>query len=64
MIAKLKKIPQFFKEVNEELKKVNWTTRQDLIGAAVVVVIISAILTLYIFAIDMGLAKLMKIIVG
>ncbi|MDD5584416.1 MAG: preprotein translocase subunit SecE [Candidatus Omnitrophica bacterium] len=64
MIAKLKKIPQFFKEVNEELKKVNWTTRQDLIGAAVVVVIISTILTLYIFAIDMGLAKLMKIIVG
>jgi preprotein translocase subunit SecE len=64
MLAKFKKIPQFFKEVNEELKKVNWTTRKDLIGAAVVVVIVSAILTVYIFAIDICLAKLMKIIVG
>ncbi|MDD5194735.1 MAG: preprotein translocase subunit SecE [Candidatus Omnitrophica bacterium] len=64
MIAKLKKIPQFFKEVKEELKKVNWTTRKELMGAAVVVVVVSAILTAYIFAIDMGLAKLMKTIVG
>jgi preprotein translocase subunit SecE len=64
MIQKLKKIPQFFREVREELHKVNWTTRKDLMGAAIVVVIVSAFLTAYIFVIDMGLSALIKKLVG
>ena len=64
MIQKFKKIPQFFKEVREELRKVNWTTRKDLTGAAIVVVIVSVFLTAYIFVIDMGLSALIKKLVG
>ena len=64
MIKKIQKIPQFFKEVGEELKKVNWSTRQELVAAAVIVIIVSALLTLYIFAVDGGLSYLVRSIIG
>lgn len=55
MLAKIKHIPVFLKEVKEELKNVNWSTRQELIAAAIIVVVASTLLTLYIFVIDYGL---------
>ncbi|MFA7677345.1 MAG: preprotein translocase subunit SecE [Candidatus Omnitrophota bacterium] len=64
MIKKLKSIPGFFKEVKEEVKKVNWSTRQELFSAAVVVLIVSVLLTAYIFGIDTGLSHLVRIILG
>jgi preprotein translocase subunit SecE len=62
MFKGIKKIPKFLKEVREELKKVNWSTRQELIGAATVVVVIAAFLTTYIALIDLGLSKLVHIL--
>ncbi|MDP2924610.1 MAG: preprotein translocase subunit SecE [Candidatus Omnitrophota bacterium] len=59
MINKLKKIPKFFSEVKEELKKVNWSTKQELRGAVIVVVVVLAFLTLYVATIDLGLSKVM-----
>ena len=60
MIKKLKRIPKFFKEVREELKKVNWSTRQELVGAAIIVFVVTAILTTYIFLVDSALALAVK----
>lgn len=62
MVAKIKKIPQFFREVKEELKKVNWSSRQELIAAAWIVVAASVALTVYIFAVDLGLSNLIRLI--
>lgn len=62
MIAKLKRIPIFFKEVKEELKKVNWSTRQELAAAATIVIIVAALLTAYIFSVDLGLSHLIQLI--
>ncbi|MDD3295907.1 MAG: preprotein translocase subunit SecE [Candidatus Omnitrophica bacterium] len=64
MIKKIKSIPGFFKEVKEEVKKVNWSTRKELFSAAVVVLIVSVLLTTYIFGVDTGLSHLVKIILG
>ncbi len=64
MFGKLKKIPVFLKEVKEELKKVNWSSRQELIGAAIIVIITSAVLTAYIAVIDLSLAKLVQLLLG
>jgi preprotein translocase subunit SecE len=58
MLRRLKKIPQFFKEIAEELKKVNWSSKNELKGALIVVVAMLAFLTTYFFLIDWGLAKL------
>ncbi|MFH1363932.1 MAG: preprotein translocase subunit SecE [Candidatus Omnitrophota bacterium] len=63
MIKKLKKIPVFFQEVNDELKKVNWSSRQELIAAAWIVVIVSVILTVYIFVVDIGMSSLIQLII-
>lgn len=60
MIKRLKKFPVFLKEVKEELKKVNWSSRHELFGATVIVVTVAAILTIYIFFIDIGLARLVQ----
>ena len=59
MIGKLKKIPQFFREIKEELTKVNWSSKNELRGALIVVICVLLFLTLYIYFIDVGLSKLM-----
>jgi len=60
MINFFKSIPKFFKEVADELKKVSWSSRRDLTDAALLVLAMIGALTIYIFAVDLGLAKLME----
>ena len=60
MIKVIKKFPNFLKEVKEELKKVNWSTRQELISAAGVVIVAATFLTGYIATVDLGLSKLIQ----
>jgi len=63
MIKQVKTIPKFFKEIAEELKKVSWSSRRELIDAALLVLAMTTVLTVYIFGIDIGLAKLMEIMI-
>ena len=62
MISKIKQFPKFVKEVKEEVKKVNWSTRQELIAAGIIVVITAGLLTTYIFVVDLGLSRLIQLI--
>jgi preprotein translocase subunit SecE len=63
MVNIFKSIPTFFREVKDELKKVNWSTRKELFGAVVVVMIVSTFLTVYIAAVDWGLSKLIEFVI-
>ena len=60
MIKKIKRFPTFLKEVQGELRKVNWSTRQELISATYIVIVASSILTIYIAGIDRIFAKIME----
>jgi len=62
MLNKLKKLPKFFKEVKEELKRVSWSSRRELIAATIIVIIVCIILTSYIAVVDLGLSKLIQIL--
>jgi len=62
MIKKIKQLPQFFREVKDELQKVNWSTRRELLTAGIIVVIASTVLTGYIFIVDIGLSRLIQFI--
>ena len=62
MIKKIKGLPKFFKEVREELKKVNWSSRQELVAAGIIVIITAGLLTTYIFVVDLGLSRLIRLI--
>ena len=62
MIKKIKGIPRFLNEVREELKKVSWSSRQELTAAAIIVVIAISLLTSYIALVDLGLSRLVQIL--
>jgi len=52
-------IADFFKGVNVELKKVTWPTKDELIQHTIVVIVICALTTLFIWGLDtvLGLLK-------
>jgi preprotein translocase subunit SecE len=58
----IKRITGFLSEVKTELAKVSWSSREELVGSTMVVIVLTAIVTVFIFIIDSGLAKLLSII--
>jgi preprotein translocase subunit SecE len=48
---------QFLKEVRQELKKVNWPTRREMIAYTVVVLAAVVVLTSLVFGLDLGFSK-------
>ena len=57
------KIQKFIGEVAVELKKVTWSTKQELIDATWIVIISTAFLMTYIGVIDFALSKFLGIII-
>jgi preprotein translocase subunit SecE len=53
----------FIRETGDELKKVVWPTRQEIIRLTAVVVIISVVVGLYIGALDYVLVKAVEYII-
>lgn len=61
MLAKAK---DFFEEVKLELGKVTWPARKETIATTWVVVVIIVLISLYLGACDVVLAKLMRLILA
>jgi preprotein translocase subunit SecE len=49
---------QFLKEVRQELKKVIWPTRQELVTYTIVVLVTVVVLTSFVFGLDVAFSKL------
>jgi preprotein translocase subunit SecE len=58
-----KNVTGFINEVKIELGKVSWSTRQELIGATSVVIVLTGLLTVFIFIVDSALAKALSVII-
>jgi preprotein translocase subunit SecE len=58
------KIVQFLQEVQLELKKVVWPTRKDTLASTSVVLIIVIIIALFLGLIDLGLTRVIRVILG
>jgi preprotein translocase subunit SecE len=58
----LKKAINFLKEVKLEFGKVSWSTREELIGSTVVVIVVTSILALFIGVVDIMLSKILSIV--
>jgi len=54
---------QFIRDTRQELKKVSWPTREELIGSTTVVIITTFILALFIGAIDFVLSILIRLLI-
>jgi len=58
----IKRIREFFEGVAFEMKKVSWPTWQELKGSTLVVLLLSAILSVFLFVVDLVLSKLVHVI--
>jgi len=58
----VQKVTMFFESVKLELSKVTWPTRKETVATTGVVVVIVLLISLYLGACDIILAKLLRLI--
>ena len=58
----IKKAKKFLEDVRVEMKKVVWPEREQLINSTVVVIVISALFTLFIFFADSIVSRIINIL--
>jgi preprotein translocase subunit SecE len=51
-------LPQFLREVRSELRKVNWPSRQQILSYTVVVLVLTLVLTTFIWGVDEGIRRI------
>ena len=55
---------QFLKEAKIELKKVTWPTPKEALASTSVVIVVVIIVSVFLGFVDMGLTKLVRIVLG
>lgn len=60
----IKKAIQFIKEVKVEFTKVSWPSREELTQSTIIVIVVSLIVAAFIGAVDLGLNKLVGLVLG
>ena len=58
------KAGQFLRESKNELKRVKWPTRKELLASTAVVIVLTLIVAFFLGLVDFGLIKIIKSIVG
>lgn len=58
----IKKINTFLTEVRGELAKVSWSTREELMGSTAVVLVFTALMTIFIGMTDFVLSFVLKVL--
>ena len=56
------KVKKFLVDAYQEMHKVAWPSRQELIGSTIVVVVMSVIVSIFIGAVDLILNKLVNLL--
>jgi preprotein translocase subunit SecE len=51
-------LPQFLREVRSELRKVNWPSRQQIVSYTVVVLVLTLVLTTFVWGVDEGIRRI------
>jgi len=57
-----KKLQNYLRDVQKEMSKVSWPTRDELRESTVIVIVLSLVMAAYIFGIDTALSSLMKLV--
>ena len=56
----LKRAQEFVREVLAEFRKVSWPSRQELINSTVVVITVTVVVSLFLGAVDVVLARVVE----
>jgi len=62
MAGVLKRSTQFFRDVFNELRKVKWPARRELVSYTAMVLITVVILAIFFGLVDMGVSKILDLI--
>jgi preprotein translocase subunit SecE len=62
-IEKMRKIIQYIKDSKDELKKVVWPSKKELINHTLIVIGLSLAMAFFLGLIDFGLTKLVEILI-
>ena len=58
------RVRRFLDEAKAELKKVTWPTRKQALASTAVVIVVVIILSIFLSLVDLGLTKMIKLILG
>ena len=58
----LRRVREFFQEVAAEFRRVNWPSRSDVTASTMVVLVVVFVLAMYLGAVDVGLSRLVEVI--
>ncbi len=58
----LRRAQEFVREVVAEFRKVTWPSRQELINSTVVVITVTVVVSLFLGAVDVALARIVEMI--
>ena len=56
------RVQQFFREVAAEFRRVNWPSRAEVVRSTAVVLAVVVILAFYLGAVDVGLSRIVGVI--
>ena len=59
----VRRLTEFFQEAWQELRKVHWPSRKETYAATVVVIIVVILVSVYLALVDLGLTKVIQVIV-
>ena len=60
----VRRIPEFFQQVQAERRKVVWPTRKETVTTAVMVVILTVMLGLFFFGVDQLFSRIVKLLLS
>ncbi|MEA1970372.1 MAG: preprotein translocase subunit SecE [Thermodesulfobacteriota bacterium] len=60
----ISKIKRFLREAKVELKKVTWPTPKEALASTSVVIVVVIIVSLFLGVVDLGLTKIIRLVLG
>jgi len=60
----IRRIREFFREVIGEFRKVTWPSRPTIMNSTVVVLVVTGVLAFFLWVVDMGLARIVRVVLG
>lgn len=57
-------LAQFVRQVKQEVSKITWPTRKETMQGSVIVIVMSVLIALFLFVIDMIFARIIQVVLG
>ena len=60
----IQKISQYFNGVQNEVKKVTWLSKQEMISSTIIVGVFSVLVAIFLFVVDFGVSQFISRLIG